>query len=394
MPKELDDEDENAESSPADVKDTTESSTVEDDVAGEGSPPEKVAKAPSARDKWFKKLTEGRDEDGNPEATEPEAETTPEETSEPVEKTGVEAEDTTPEPEVRTSTLSDEEFLKRVKPETARRFRELSDARKADRTELARIAPLAKVGERIERLLAENKIPREHFDSWSDLGIRVGRSDKDTPIALFNMAVGLARDLGVELPIPKQSATDHPAFQALSKRLTLQVRAGTIAPEDADAMLDEMKGMLSPAPNQPAVPAQRRVETPQQRDTPPQQRSQASIFNDPPIPPDITAALDVMEKKDKAMEKVHGANWPEIQKAVIERLTTARTRAEQAGRTIHPSAFPDMFDQAVEAVVAVRKAKAPVKPKVPPTLTPGRQTQSTGDGKTGKDRARSLLTGT
>ncbi len=395
MPK-LDDD--TAESSPADEKEADAPSTSEEtvvettDVAGEGSPPEKAAK-PTAREKWFKKLTEGREEETPAETAE--GETPKEETSETTEEeTPAETTEKPTAPEARTSTLSDEEFLKRVKPETARRFRELADARKADRTEITRLQPLAQVGARIEKILADTKIPREHFDQWTDLGVRVGRGDKETAVQLFNMAVGLARDLGVELPIPKPSPTDHPAFQTLSKRLTAQVRAGTIAAEDADAILDEMKATLTPIPTQPAVADQRRSAAPQTREASPQTRQPVSLFSDPPEPPETTAALSELERKDKAMETVHGANWPEIQKAVLARLTAARVKAQQAGRTIHPSAFPDMFDQAVEAEVASRKAKAPVKPKVPPTLVPGRQTQKAGTGTTGKAKARSFLTGT
>lgn len=397
--------DEIAESSPADV--SSESSSENDSASQvENAADEKTSQSvkdekPSGRDKWMKKLTAGRGEDAKPETPEVVAETADEPEADAETTSETETEETVDEQpaeevEAKTSTLSDEEFIKRLKPETARRFKERNDRITALHEENTNLKPLAAVGQRIRKVLDDNQIPEDHFESWTEVGVRVNNGDPSVVLQLFNMAKGLAKDLGIELP-KELPATEHPAYKKLKDRLTANVRAGTMSHEEAEEALGELAGTLGPVQSQPATSEARRPEVPRQKQAPPAASNRVSIFADPPMPADIKSALDELERKDKAMEQLHKpAIWKPIQSVIAKKMGTMQEAATKAGKPIPPHMFPVLFDQLVEAEFAIRKSQQPVKapPKVPPTLKPTNNTTAgkNGDGKSGRAKVMSILT--
>ncbi len=370
-----------------------------DSSAGEGSQPE-GAKAPSARERWKEKFTtkadapEKAEEVENTPAADGESAEATEETSEtPVDE---EAPAEEPAEAVKPSKHTDDDLAKAMKPETAKRFKEILDERKADRAELQRLVPLAKIGERVSKVLKDNDIPPDHFESWTQLGVDVHKGNPETPIHLFNMAMGLAQALGVELPLPKPRppVTAHPGYVTLQKRFNAQIRAGNMTQEDADAGLEELAKTLEPAADDAAPPAgaQRRAAAPAERQAPAQRGTAVSIFRDPAPAPEVQQVLGELEARDKAAAELHKSNWPALKAATFKRVATQKANAEKLGRPIPVAAYPALFDAALDAEVAAMRAKTPVKPKVPPVTKPTTNgAANTGKPKSGKDRARALL---
>lgn len=229
-----------------------------------------------------------------------------------------ETDEKVPEPAKGDDEVFSEAELKGYKPRTAARIRSLLDERK-------QVAPIVEFGAAILTDI-HGKVTPEEFTRWAKLGIEISTKQPGAADKLVRMAEHLGY---------------RPAASPLDEEWLMdQVAAGEISVSGAKALRAKLK--TEPVKAQPPE----RVNTP-----PPAQVPDARV--------EIDKATSQMKVVAEGYKTRHPADFDRLHKTAVDKLK------EHAGT--HPSAWPGLFKEIFERVIAEAKkpqtaTKSPLRP--------------------------------
>ncbi len=241
-----------------------------------------------------------------------------------------------PEPEADPSDAEIQHYSENAQ----KRIRQAIKGRKDTEAKLKESEGLAGFGADILGRAQSANIPPQMFVDWVDAGVDVYRNPAEGAKRLVKMAESLGYKAQATLP----------DVEPLLKKLEEELE---ISPEAAKILRSRLKPAEAPNP-------------------PPQAHQHTQVQQ----PPQIDQNRLVMDKAARDMNqlgadfaKAHGAAWPEIEKIAAKRL--------EAYRGAPPALWPNLFKDAVSAVVAERKAADPTKSITrtlrPTTAPPGKE---------------------
>ncbi len=222
-----------------------------------------------------------------------------------------------------------------------KRIRQAIKARKDTEAKLKDAEPLAGFGADILNRAQSANVPPQVFADWVDVGVEV----YSNPQTGAQRLVKMAESLGYKT----QGSAIPEGFDGFLKKLEEELE---ISPDAAKAIRSRLKPAETPAPTPPAEASQPQRQT---------------VDNNKLV---MDKAVRDMNQLSADMAKAHGASWNEIEAAAAKRLEEFKGSP--------PSLWPNLFKNAVNLVVAERKAAAPpvklqTKTLRPTTAPPGKE---------------------